>query len=85
LPYQRWLVETKVGRAWAEHRKRLDAPKATEPVKPAQELRPLADVLKEITDAFDIEGISGVYGFCINLRTSKSRLRMEWGDIRPPK
>lgn len=47
------------------------------------ELRPLKEVIAEITKIFDRDGISGVQGFVINVRTPNSQMRLSWGDTRP--
>lgn len=44
-------------------------------------LRPLHTVLRDIQDVFDREGIAGVEGYTIALRTDAgTQLRMSWGQ-----
>lgn len=45
-------------------------------------LRPLREVIKEITDIYDREGWLGVQGFSITLRTAHSSSNMRWGDLK---
>jgi hypothetical protein len=49
---------------------------------PMETLRPLKDVLKDILGSFGSRGIVGVQGYSITVRTEKSSLNMNWGDLK---
>lgn len=52
----------------------------------AKEIRPLSKVLGDIREVFDRDGIAGVEGFTIAIRTEQgNQLIMSWGSTRSVK
>jgi len=58
--------------------------KAVPKKKRKLKLRTLEDVIADLRKTFGHDGIEGVYGFMINVKTAKSRMQMRWGNLRSP-
>ena len=48
----------------------------------SESLRPLREVISEIEELFQRDGLAGVQGFSITVRFSKSSHNLKWGDLK---